>query len=305
MLYDYPNFGVAYSAASVMFSLTAIFGNSIVIYAFWIATSMRRTSKLSRMLLLSLAASDLGVGLLVMPINAALMSQMLGIVRSDGSADDQDMTLTCPLLKTLLFFCIFFGGASLLTVGAISIDRYLALTLHLRYEQLVTSSRVRFAVSAIWITSFLAAMLETLIGFNDIINASAIVLVIVVAAVAYWKVYRIVVHHQNLICVQDGQQNQICRLTQFARAKKLAMKTFYIYVILVICDAPSLFTFPIFLLSENPTSLLTLFYYLSGFLILLNSCLNPLVYCWKICEVRETVVHVLQRMFSKCIPFGH
>lgn len=302
MLNEHPIYGIFQSVASVMFSLTAIFGNAIVIYAFWIASSMNRTS---RILLLSLAASDLGIGLLVQPINAAMVVQMLATVRSGGSADYQTMTFLCPLLTTFLFFSIFFCGTSLLTVGAISIDRYLALSLHLRYDELVTQARVCIAVSAIWITSFLAAILQTFLGFNDIINASGVVLVILVASFAYFRVYRIAFHHQNQICVHDGQQNQICQLTQFGRAKRLAMKTLYIYVILLICYVPSLFIFPAFMMSEAPTSFLTLFYYLGALLIFFNSCLNPLVYCWKICEVRETVVDVLKRMFSRWVPWVH
>ena len=44
--------------------------------------------------------------------------------------------------------------------------------------------------------------------------------------------------------------------------------------------------------SKNPSALLTLFYYVGAFLVLFNSYLNPLVYCWKLGEVRETVVDV-------------
>ena len=304
MLYEHPIFGIFYSIASALFSLTAIFGNVIVIYAFWIASSISRSS---RLLLLSLAASDLGVGLLVQPLNAAMMAKMLGLAvsRHGNAVDDQDMTLLYPLVKTSQFFSILFGGASLLTVGAIAIDRYLALSLHLRYAELVTTARVRLAIFGIWITSFLAALQQTLTDFNQRIQVFGVLFVILIASFAYFKIFRILSHHQNLICVQVGQQNQICQLTHFGRAKKLAIKTLYIYVILIVCYAPSLFIFPAFIKSKNPSALLTLFYYVGAFLVLFNSCLNPLVYCWKLCEVRETVVDVLKRMFSRWIPLCH
>lgn len=47
-----------------------------------------------------------------------------------------------------------------MSVGTISIDRYLSLILHLRYRQLMTDA------NTIWITSFLTAILEILLGLN-------------------------------------------------------------------------------------------------------------------------------------------
>ena len=136
MLHEYPVFGTLYSAVSALFALTAILGNVILIYALWVASSINRTSKI---LLLSLAASDLSVGLLVHPLNAAMMIQML---RLSASNVEQDATLLLPLVKTNLFFSLFSGAASLFIVGAISIDRYLAISIHLRYAVLVTPRRV-------------------------------------------------------------------------------------------------------------------------------------------------------------------
>ena len=124
------------------FSLIILFEHPIFGIFHSIARAMSRTS---RLLLLSLAASDLGVGLLVQPLNAAMMAKMLGLAvsRHGNAVDDQEMTSLYPLVKTSQFFSILFGGASLLTVGAIAIDRYLALSLHLRYAELVTPARVR------------------------------------------------------------------------------------------------------------------------------------------------------------------
>lgn len=302
ILYDHPTFSLFYCLAFGIFSLTAIIGNSIVFYAFWTSGCLSQASK---MLLLSLAASDLGIGLMVLPLNAALMSQY-GLVCSNKIVKDQNVMATCPLLKATIFLSTFFCGASLMTVGTISIDRYLSLLLHLRYRQLVTLTRIRTVLATIWITSFLAAMLETLLALNVIINTSGVVLVISVASFAYWKIYTIALRHQNQICVQDAHQNQICQLTQFARAKKMAMKTFSIFVVLVMCNTPSIVTIPMFLTADTPSSLLILFTHLSILLIFFNACLNPVVYCWKISEVRGICGNILKLLlFRKCVLSGH
>ena len=169
MLHEYPFFGILHPVTSAMFSLTALLGNFIVVYSFWIASSMSRSSKL---LLLNLAASDLCVGFLVHPLNAATMAEISSLAMS--SDFDQSMALLCPLVKTSLFFAIFFGGVSLLTVAAISIDRYLALSLHLRYAQLVTPRRVGVAIVAIWVASFMGALLQSVLPYNPIAHISCV-----------------------------------------------------------------------------------------------------------------------------------
>ena len=246
----------------------------------------------SRTLLLSVAVSDLGVGLIVQPINTAIMAKMRG----------PDLYLICPLVKTWQFFTVFFAGSSLLTIGAISIDRFLALYLHLRYQQIVTASRVVAVVTSIWITAFLTALFQTLTVFNDIVNLTGELLVIVMASFAYITIYKIARRHHNQIFGQAQLDNQNIQVTQLSHARKLTINSLYIYVIIIICYVPSLFISLIFAMSRTPSSLLTLFYYLGASLVLFNSSLNPLVYCWKLREVREAAVDILKNLFSKFIP---
>lgn len=295
MISEYSMFGLFHCVASLMSSLTVIFGNVIIIYAFWKASSM---SLAPRILMLSLAASDLGVGLIVQPTNSVIMIKLLAVIEDDGDEGDHALYPICPLIKTWQFFAIFFAGASVLTVGAISVERYLAMSLHLRYQELVTPARVLIVVTVIWITALSTALLQTLVAFNDIINSSGVFLTISLASFAYIKIYKIARRHQNQIHDQAQLQNQDNQARQMARARKLAMNSFYIYVILLICYVPSLCISPAFMMSRSPGSLLTLCYFLSASLIFYNSSLNPLVYCWKIRELRETVVDILKRLFQ-------
>ena len=298
MIAEYPGFGLFHCVTSLMSCLTATFGNSIIICAFRKASSM---TPASRILLLSVATSDLGVGLLVQPVNTAIMVKMLSFRNVHGGVANRDLYLMCTLIKTWQFLSIFFAGASLLTVGAISIDRFLALYLHLRYRQIVTASRVVAVVSVIWITAFLTALLQTLTVFNDIINLTGELLVLTMASFAYITIYKIARRHHNQIYGQAQLENQNDQVTQLSRAKKLAINSLYIYVIIIVCYVPSLCISLIFTMSQTPGSLLTLCYYLGASLVFFNSSLNPLVYCWKLREVREAAVGILKRLFSKFI----
>ena len=169
----------------------------------------------------------------------------------------------------------------------------------------MTPTRVSIAVSAIWITAFSTALLQTLTTFNDMVNSSGEVLVILLASFAYIKIYKIARHHQNQIHGQTQLENQNNQMTQLARAMKLGINTLYIYVVLLMCYAPSLFISPIFMMSDTPGPVLTLFYIMGASLVFLNSSFNPLVYCWKIREVRERAADILKRLFSRCIPGNH
>ena len=56
----------------------------------------------------------------------------------------------CPVTLTISNVIIYFlGSASLLNVTAIAADRLLAVSLHLRYQELLTAKRVTVALVAI------------------------------------------------------------------------------------------------------------------------------------------------------------
>jgi len=77
--------------------------------------------------LLSLAVSDLGVGLLVQPLFIALM------------INPTNSTRTAFNIIVLLF-----GNASFFGVVAITVDRFLAVHLHLRYQETCNSQVCRY-----------------------------------------------------------------------------------------------------------------------------------------------------------------
>ena len=102
--------------------LISILGNALVLAAIIRTPSIRSTSMI---MLCSLAVSDLLVGLIAQPIFIALK------VTKDRSVYHV-WSMIGPAL------C----GASLLTITAITVDRFLALHYHMRYTTLVTKSRV-------------------------------------------------------------------------------------------------------------------------------------------------------------------
>ena len=127
-------------------SYTATMMNIVAIYA------IRKTSSLSKnfkTLLQSLAVSDLGVGLLVHPMNVA------DIMDSEQENETTESIYTASLIPTN-----FFIYASLFSVTALCADRFLAIRLHLRYQELVTDKRVAAVVVSIWVISALISLIR-------------------------------------------------------------------------------------------------------------------------------------------------
>ena len=140
------------------FFLTII-GNSIVIYSCWTAPNIAPPS---RVFFINLAVSDLLVGLVVLPLSAVYRARIL--IRLNNQSNDYDSNLECDISKTVGFFALFLSGVSLNSIAVIAVDRYLGLSLHLRYHTLVTAKRALIVVAIAWI-SFLLLTLESMVVF--------------------------------------------------------------------------------------------------------------------------------------------
>ena len=116
-----------------------------------------------------------------------------------------------------------------------------------------------------------------------------------------YKIYEVVRHHANQIQatlqVITPQNNEVeMRNAAAASRRKFGIATLLIYLAFLICYLPNLLSLIISLFSLTSTVVLDLY---SLTLLFLNSTLNPLIYCWKLRQIRQAVVNiVLQSMNS-------
>ena len=127
---------IANCVFNIFLSYTAFMLNIVTIYAIYKTSTMPKTLKT---LLLSLACSDVAVGLFSQPLYTFSLINGLRL-RNIGCITKQ--------LATILSY--LFSTASFLGVVAVSVDRFLAVHLHLRYQELVTHRRVVIIVIGIW-----------------------------------------------------------------------------------------------------------------------------------------------------------
>ena len=264
---------------------TTIMLNIITIHA------IRKTSSLPKplkTLLLSLAVSDLGVGLLSQPLFIAYYAMTLAPDAENGVSF---LSLLTPMVINLLSYASFFG------VTALTVDRFLAIRLHLRYQELVTHNRVVAVVISIWLLSVFLSFLSLTADFgwlpvnkvtSYVVFASIEMFCLITSALLYCKIYFAVRHHANQIhALQVQQEAQNNEVANSARLRKSAIGTFYVYLVFLACYLPNncIYFTAIISRASNTVGVLPLY---ALTMMFLNSSLNPLIYCWKMRHIRQS-----------------
>lgn len=264
---------------TLFFCLVATLGNALAIRALWKASSLPPNF---RKLLLSLAFCDLAVGLFAHITFAAVFVISAAL----------KVNVQCQPILTISFFVTFcVVWASFLNVTTIAVDRLLAISLHLRYAELVTSKRVKIILVAMWLISCVFSLVS-LMKYDSfvvltILGSSGFLL----TTFACVYVYIVARYHQNQIQAQFQQQN--AQVIVLLRERKSALNVMYIYIVFVACYLPKLCLMFDDAITGNP-SVLDLF---ALFFALFNSSLNPLVYCWRLREVRQIMKDTLKKFF--------
>ena len=270
------------------FSYTATILNIVTIYAIMKTSSL---SKNFKTLLLSLAVSDLGVGLLAQPLFVAY----LAMDSTQKNETNKTLTYNAIYIATLIPMN-FFGYASFFSVTALCADRFLAIHLHLRYQELVTHKRVVTTVISIWAFSAIISLLRLFIpkdimyeGFV-IIEAACIITVTSLSA----KLYLTLRRHINQIQIPQVAQNSQGESVQ--RKRKSAMASLYVYLVFIVCYLPN--TCSLFISIPEPWIDVQHSWFYTVTMFFINSTLNPLVYSWKMKHIRHTVIGKLRDVFS-------
>ena len=277
---------IANSAVNIFLSYSAIMLNTLAIHAIRKTSSLPRTSKT---LLVSLAISDVGIGLLGQPFYTSLLVKKF----------QQNI----PGCHTYIFFAFIinvFSLASFLGVAILSVDRFLAIHLHLRYQELVSHKRVVAVVISIWLLSVLIPL--TLFWFPlgiylFIILCLGVIGLLLTAAV-YIRIYLAIRRHKNQIRTLQAQHvAQIGEMANFASLIKSTINAFYVYLVFLACYMPFFVNF-IACKIHGPSIASKKFFLVSVTLVFLNSSLNPVIYCWKMRNIRLALMDILRKMSS-------
>ena len=278
-----PNSFITLSCLNIFLAITATLGNTLIFLALGRNSCLHAPSKL---LIHSLTFTDLCVGLISQPLAAlhaiSILTKHLVIFR---------FTVVSSYSTSAIL-----SGVSLFTVTLLSVDRLLALSLGIRYRQTVTIGRVRTFVIFGWVVNIanglLSFLLENRFLFNIVCLAS-ISLCVVISSICYIKIYYIL-HLQQIkvhASSSHAQPNESSPL-HFERYKKTVSSALWVHFTMLACYLPfgvvsgvKAITGDILPVAEGFTATLIFF----------NSSVNPILYCWRIRELRQAVKESIRR----------
>ena len=184
--------------------------------------------------------------------------------------------------------------SSALHLMLVTCERLVAIKYTFVYPYLVTALNLKVAVTVIWVLALCCTVLRWPSVnqlFNDgmgekIANAAIVVVIfscIVFTVMSYAILYKETTHQQNRIKTQQLLQEEVER---FLKEKKALKTTVYVIGAVLLCFSPGAV---LTVLSDiNKLNIA----YSSPWIItivMLNSLLNPLVYCWRQKEMRQFV----------------
>ena len=273
---------------SSLFALAAVLGNGTIMLVIWRSRQLNSTSFT---LLFCLAFSDFLVGLLGQPFFVAFKTaELLG-----------KFNAYCKLRLSQFFIGWITGGISFAILSGVSIDRLLALTLHLRYKTIVTNRRVFMLVISVCISISIVTISKFWMRDNWVIMPATIFSVTtLMTAVSTFQIFQIARMHQR----QIFQQNQTLGRTDdgtvhVLKCKKSAVTVLYVYGLRLTFYLPFISVVMIETIL-GVTQSVTLAYDLATATVFINSSLNPLIYCWRMTHLRLAVKTFLKNLI--CVP---
>ena len=278
-------------AANVFLMLTASLGNLSILLSFLHVPSLRTTSNY---LLCGLALTDLGVGLVVHPLYVSLMYSLYN-----------NTTPHCIINSVYSIATSFFAGVSLFYITVIGTDRYLAITLNLRYHEFVTERKTKIAQVVLWSVSGLMTLmwLEGFLIYTNVAAAVAAVSLVVTFAV-YTKLYFVVRRHKSQIQSQIPTQIYDFENVRLRRLQRSAINTLCVFFTFLFCYLPFFVSTAIVnRSSSSPKKEVVIVLEFTVTLMLSNSSINPLMYCFRLLEFRNALKTTFKRTF--CLHSSH
>ena len=275
-----------FSALNILLSITASLANVLILVALHKDTSLHPTTKL---LFRCLAVTDLSVGLITQPNFAVtLVSYIAKLNFIHIYAEKVNGAFSFSL-------CMI----SILASSAISVDRLLALLLGLRYRHVITLTRVRRVVTCIWVIGVscgvmhLWSFLVAWIPFN-VVGVLSVITSIVSYTTIYLKLCQQQARAQERI--NQGQRNRGGIPQNIARYRKTVSTIAWVQLVLLSSYLPYFIVSVLSLTVMSNRELIELLFLATLTQIYFNSTLNPILYCWKIREVRRVAKYTIRQI---------
>ena len=276
-------------------SPVAVVGNALVLAAIWRNPSLRTPSYI---LLAGLAFTDLCTGLITQPFYVA--QALINLIDPDMKSIENGKMFI--LFKVLAYACVtLFTNMTLLIITFMSIERWL----HMTRRSLITVRRACFIAVFIFFFTIPIVVNRAIYMYNikeaprrfisDVFSISIVLFCLTVTSAAYFKVFRIIRRHQQQIHANGLSQNVAQPAINFEKYKKSVFSILYILAVFYVGFIPVIIFLGLHLMSKNQALTLLLLHVLMVF-VFLSSSLNPLLYLWRMKDIRNEVKQLVKRI---------
>ncbi|KAL9960298.1 hypothetical protein ACROYT_G033742 [Oculina patagonica] len=286
---------IADVAVNAIFSIITIIGNVLIMVALR-KIPLTQVHTVFKAYLFNLALADLGVGLVVQPLYISAVSTGLSGYQN----------LSNKLGAVFRLWNWFLPNVSFAFLTTIAVDRFLVLHLRLRYRNLVTLKKVVIWLVFLWVWAFSGTLF--IIYDHTIFNIGillALAVCLPLTTFCYLKIYLTLRRHDKTIREQSPLQNvyaasrikpSSAKRFNMMRYRRSVKNMLYVYAAFVLCYLPLLCVL-IVIHVQGVDRTAKIFRFLGATLIFINSSLNPLLYCWRIRELRRAVLRTLSDIF--------
>ena len=229
----------------------------------------------SNILLACLAATDALTGLIMQPSFILWkIFQLLGAGNSEGLSDFHNTSLYAVFISSLLHLML------------VTFERLLAIKFTMHYSNIITEKNIKIAVIGFWIIAFTSGtfrLLKMQLTFLLVELTLILVSCIFFVVFSYMILYRETRRQQKKIKTQQLPQEEVERFTKENKALKT---TVFVVGAVIFCVLPGVVYLILLFAGFSRSSLLESWVRTCG---MLNSLLNPLIYCWRQKEMRKFV----------------
>ena len=278
------------ASMSVLLAVITIPGNFLVCLAI-IKDPFRNLKTPFNYFLLSLAGTDLAVGTILDPAEVAYHF-------------DEALKLNVVDVKSLHIFYFTLSTASILTLGALTIDRYFAVALPVKYKTTVTSKRAILASVSIWIGALGFSFIYFKLGFigysfifaNTAVFTTFLVLIFVHVGILkrlrerskHWRDQRAMNYAEP---EQQENRNNIINTKREGKAAKVLM-----IILLAFFSSLTPACVMIYLLNFCSKCSCLVIHWLRDLMVLIvlcNSGINPYLYAWRLPQFKKAIYKFL------------
>ena len=253
-----------------------------------IAVKMKRELKRnSNILLSSLAAADLLVGAVSMPLSITLDALVLQRFLLE------DVICT---IDTIVFALYSVNGVSFLHLLLIAWERYVATVKWKKYKTLLTKERLKKYAKVAWFFPLLTIAPGTIMEAVGV--SYKVLLALDVTVSIFWAacvLFIIYFYVQVYFGVRKQNRTQVCSAKALNRAKretKIAYTTFYLTLFAGISMFPAVV---VYLFGElSPFLKKSFISRWADTMVLLNSLVNPLLYFYRNVQLRNAALELLR-----------